>query len=74
MPMGDIAPVPGQTEFARASRNDKAARRLPPVGSFLEIVKVSGGVPCYGGGPTQQVIHWRLVGSANSRPLKENFS
>ena len=34
------------------TRNDKAARRLPPVGSFLKIVKESGGSPYYGGGPT----------------------
>ena len=61
--------MPRQTELVGPSGNDRAARRLPPVGFFLEIIKESGGRPYYGGALRHKVIPVAPdVGSANSRP------
>ena len=43
VPIGDIAPLFRRTELGPASRNHKAASRLPPLSSFLKIVKASDG-------------------------------
>ena len=43
VPIADIAPLPRRTELSRTSRNHKAASRLPPLSSFLKIVKASDG-------------------------------